>query len=145
MADESTTWPPPDPDRIPRKTRKPLESTAFTHGNASLSNQETLDAFRERQQQDMKRWVGNDSEVQRRRPFLARLQEVTDSETKGTKSNMDNSDGEEGWRNSEGERLADFGVDEVAEFYDEDDLPLGEILRRRRAIEQAQNIHSNME
>lgn len=42
--------------------------------------------------------------------------------------------GEEAWRNEEGERLADFGVDEVAEFYDEDDLPLGEILRRRKRL-----------
>lgn len=40
--------------------------------------------------------------------------------------------GEEGWRNKEGERLSDFGVDEVADFYDEDDLPLAEIIRRRK-------------
>lgn len=43
--------------------------------------------------------------------------------------------GEEGWRTAEGERLADFGVDEDVEFYDyegdyqaedadEDDIPL---------------------
>lgn len=37
------------------------------------------------------------------------------------------------WRNKEGERLADFGLDEDAEFYDEDDLPLSEIMRRRQA------------
>ena len=42
-------------------------------------------------------------------------------------------EGEESWRNSEGERLKDFGVDEDAEFYDEDDIPLAELLRRRRA------------
>jgi hypothetical protein len=36
------------------------------------------------------------------------------------------------WRNKEGERLADFGLDEDAEFYDEDNLPLAEIMRRRR-------------
>lgn len=36
------------------------------------------------------------------------------------------------WRNKEGERLADFGLDEDAEFYDEDDLPLSEIVRRRK-------------
>ena len=44
----------------------------------------------------------------------------------------DDGAGEEGWRNREGERLGDFGVDEVAEFYDEDDMPLAEILRRKR-------------
>lgn len=42
-------------------------------------------------------------------------------------------EGEEGWRNSEGERLADFGVDEDIEFYDEDDLPLAELLKRKKA------------
>jgi palmitoyltransferase len=44
-------------------------------------------------------------------------------------------EGEEAWRNSEGERLKDFGVDEEVEFYDEqedDDVPLGELLARKR-------------
>lgn len=37
------------------------------------------------------------------------------------------------WRNKEGSRLADFGLDEDAEFYDEEnDLPLAEIMRRRK-------------
>ena len=40
-------------------------------------------------------------------------------------------DGEEGWKNSEGERLCDFGVDEETEFYDEDDVPLAELIRRK--------------
>ena len=70
----------------------------------------------------------------------------TDDESEGSGSGSDdeahvivrreeNKDdgGEEAWRNKEGERLADFGVDEVAEFYDEDDLPLAEIIRRRKA------------
>lgn len=39
--------------------------------------------------------------------------------------------GEEGWRNKEGERLNDFGVDEVADFYDEDDAPLADFVRNR--------------
>lgn len=41
-------------------------------------------------------------------------------------------DGEPGWTNSEGDRLRDFGVDEEAED-DDEDVPLGELLRRRRA------------
>lgn len=40
-------------------------------------------------------------------------------------------DGEPGWTNSEGDRLRDYGVDEDAEDEDED-VPLGELLRRRR-------------
>lgn len=41
-------------------------------------------------------------------------------------------EGEEAWRNKEGERLADFGVDESVDFYDEDDVPLAELIRRRQ-------------
>ncbi|KUI62017.1 Palmitoyltransferase PFA4 [Cytospora mali] len=41
-------------------------------------------------------------------------------------------DGEPGWTNAEGDRLRDFGVDEDAEDEDED-VPLGELLRRRKA------------
>lgn len=44
-------------------------------------------------------------------------------------------EGEEGWRNSEGERLADFGVDEEAEFYDEDDIPLSKLIERRKQMQ----------
>ncbi len=49
-------------------------------------------------------------------------------------------EGEEGWRNSEGERLMDFGVDEDIEFYDEkedDDVPLSVLLARRQAAQAA--------
>ncbi len=35
------------------------------------------------------------------------------------------------WRDSEGDRLNDFGVDEDAEFYDDENIPLAELLRRR--------------
>lgn len=41
-------------------------------------------------------------------------------------------DGEPGWTNSEGDRLRDFGVDEDVED-DDEDVPLGELLRRRKA------------
>lgn len=43
-------------------------------------------------------------------------------------------DGEPGWTNSEGDRLRDYGVDEDAYLEDDDeDVPLGELLRRRKA------------
>lgn len=91
--------------------------------------------------------------VVRRRPFHERLEEATrrdghryeiddenalesdveDETTEATtRSRFDPDAGEEGWRNKEGERLADFGVDEVADFYDEDDVPLAELIRRRQ-------------
>jgi palmitoyltransferase len=37
------------------------------------------------------------------------------------------------WRNREGDRLRDFGVDEDTEILEEEEVPLGELLRRRRA------------
>lgn len=46
-------------------------------------------------------------------------------------------DGEPGWTNAEGDRLRDYGVDEDAEDSD-DDVPLGELLRRRKAYGSAE-------
>ena len=116
-----------------------------------------VDAFRERQKADFARYVDAEGEfVVRRRPFHERLEEmqrrkevydqgemavesdegseVSESEGESDREGRKGDDGgEEAWRNKEGERLADFGVDEVADFYDEDDLPLAEIIRRRKA------------
>jgi palmitoyltransferase len=151
----SRPWPPPDPDRLFRVPRQnPIsEANGFTQSM-------DVDAFRDRQKADLARYADADGEyVVRRRPFHERLEDMqkaerqreayhpdetaieTDGESAASESedeaNLEdrNADdgGEEGWRNKEGERLADFGVDEVAEFYDDDDLPLAEIIRRRKA------------
>jgi len=72
----------------------------------------------------------------RRKPFHERYAERTNREHEA--SDMDDMDddvsdgGEEGWKDSDGDRLRDFGVDEDVEFYDEDNVPLGELLRKRR-------------
>lgn len=44
-------------------------------------------------------------------------------------------DGEPGWTNAEGDRLRDYGVDEDAEGDDDEDIPLGELLRRRKTYQ----------
>jgi palmitoyltransferase len=154
FADPSKPWPPPDPDRMLRLPRQPLSGNGFT---------QPLDVneFRKRQEADLARHADADGEyVVRRKPFHERLEDLdranrasaynddetaieTDSGYSGSESEDDqpaptaataaDGAGEEGWRNKEGERLADFGVDEVADFYDEDDLPLAEIMRRRKA------------
>lgn len=117
-------------------------------------------AFRERQAADV---------VRRRKPFVQRVEEQLrrDRDThrndysneyadddEWIKAEAKSSDGqgyidhkhsgEEAWRNSEGERLKDFGVDEDIEFYDEqkdddddDDVPLSELVARRRAAQTA--------
>ncbi|KAF9699342.1 hypothetical protein EKO04_002148 [Ascochyta lentis] len=152
--DATTTWPPPDPDRSYRRRVKE-DGPAFTYRDAQLGREDTLAAFRKRQVED---------EVRRRKPFVERLenlkgggrrsdeygQDMTEygqdmeydhaddaseeAEDEGRKYGKEG-EGEEGWRNAEGERLQDFGVDEDAEFYDEqeDEIPLSELIARRQA------------
>ena len=147
--DPSMPWPPPDPDRLFRAVRQPLSGSGFTQSM-------DVEEFRKRQAADLARYEDADGDyVVRRRPFHERLGGMQKTDRTRIYDNDDNDEdvlvtddedpeevsppptvgdgaGEEGWRNKEGERLADFGVDEVTEFYDEDDLPLAEIIRRRK-------------
>ncbi|KAK5112481.1 hypothetical protein LTR62_004238 [Meristemomyces frigidus] len=154
--DPSKPWPPPDPDRLFRAARKAPSGDPFTMSMdpASFRARQAADLARYED--------ADGEYVVRRRPFHERLEarehrgqynnservyELEDSEnedvlhddeaepalTVDSMAGRENDDaGEEGWRNKEGERLADFGVDEVANFYDEDDVPLAELLRRRK-------------
>ena len=140
--DPGTCWPPPDPDRMGRIARTFDQSQAFT---------QSMDVgdFRKRQEADQLRYQrpnGSSSTLlQRRQPFHVRhdredstdcavyTDDDHDDEQSGDDDPAEEGEGEEGWRNSEGERLGDFGVDEDAEFYDEEDEgPLAELMRRRR-------------
>lgn len=107
---------------------------AFTHHEGQNSNEDVIESFRRRQQEDMRRFQGSQSQFYRRKPFHDRynLKEEEDAEdVPGSESGVPSA-GEEGWRNSEGDCLRDFGVEEEVEFYDEDDVPLAELLRRRK-------------
>ncbi|KAF2750838.1 zf-DHHC-domain-containing protein [Sporormia fimetaria CBS 119925] len=133
------TWPPPDPDRLHRYSQPDNDKPTLLEANLSAS--ETLAAFQKRQADD----------IRRRKPFVQRIEEQQrrvasileeDEDAFGSDAEeeyvankgRDENEGEEAWRNSEGERLRDFGVDEDVEFYDEeDDLPLSELLARRKA------------
>lgn len=148
LTDPSKPWPPPDPDRLYRVPRVNLVGDGFTKSW-------DINDFKKRQAADLARYEDADGEyVVRRRPFHERLEEATrpgsdpsadddnasatdeeSGEEEGAARGRDpfrDDAGEEGWRNKEGERLADFGVDEVADFYDEDDVPLAELIRRRQ-------------
>jgi palmitoyltransferase len=131
---------------------------AFEPANAFTHSMDP-DEFYKRQQADRSRPSINASasEFRRRQPFHVRYDQEnlrknrhqdyhygTDNESNDEDQEYQQDDegnqhewqpspgeGEEGWRNSEGERLHDFGVDEDVEFYDEDDVPLGELMRRR--------------
>jgi palmitoyltransferase len=112
---------------------------AFTYPNRPLSNYDEIEAFKVRQQEDLLRRQ-NQSQIRHREPFHKRQGGSTrpDAEYSNTGNDMDTRDsdsesGEEGWQDSGGNRLKDYGVDEVIEFYDEDDIPISELLRRRKA------------
>ncbi|RYO30847.1 hypothetical protein AA0111_g5137 [Alternaria arborescens] len=150
--DEGTVWPPPDPDRAYRRNATAVNADAFRYAESELNAEDTVAAFKARQAEDA---------VRRRRPYAgATDREVDDGELGRNEEDFtygdDASDevgyeeeeeelerakggkgreGEAAWRNSEGERLKDFGVDEDVEFYDEqdDDLPLSELIARRQA------------
>lgn len=95
-------------------------------------SREDIDAFHTRQKQDHARHQAEPS-VYRRTPFHERYaQNIEDAELSDPTTGDSSESGEEGWRTSDGDRLGDFGVDEEAEFYDEDDVPLAVLLERRR-------------
>jgi palmitoyltransferase len=133
--DEDKVWPPPDPDRSYKRHAQAKNEGAFVFEKDGGSNQDMVDAFRKRQEAD---------EVRRRRPFVERVAESEGHEDESSgeedeKVKYGDGEGEEGWRNSEGERLQDFGVDEDVEFYDEqeDEIPLAELVARRQAASNA--------
>jgi len=101
---------------------------AFTYD----ATENGIEAFHKRQQGDAQRWNTNSSPIRKRRLFHDRYDPNSDTMISFTDDESEADDGEEGWKNSEGERLRDFGVDEEIEFYDEDDVPLAELIRRRR-------------
>ena len=139
--DAGLSWPPPDPDRIPRRSSRAIQQNAdeaFVFGQASGAD--AIREFKERQARDFERQRQMGSlGVARRRPFSERYNHTDDSGGQDYRDGNDDDgsvssgSGEEGWMNEDGERLRDYGVDEDVEFYDHDDISLGELLRRRRA------------
>lgn len=96
------------------------------------SDQDRLEAFRQRQQQDMKRFEDRSSITNHRRAYGAdreeHAQENADFESEEA---YNRANGFTRWKDSDGDRLDDFGVDEDVEFHDEDEIPLAEFLRRK--------------
>lgn len=127
-------WPPPDPEKIRRAARpwpasQGHDRVRLPHEDLSLEEQKQ--AFKRRQEDD----------ARRRKSILAELEEVDEydfvDEVNGSDAESHNPGGEQRWMNSDGERLQDFGVDEEAEDVEaeslhDQDVPLGELLRRRR-------------
>jgi palmitoyltransferase len=131
--DEGVTWPPPDPDRMPRLQRATDPQDPFVYDKAHLSDYEEIQAFKRRQEDDIQRRQ-TQSQVYRRKPFHVRYANGSEGLSEDTKPDDASSEsGEEGWQDEGGNRLRDYGVDEDVEFYDEDDIPLAELISRRKA------------
>lgn len=127
-------WPPPDPDKIRRAARRWPASPG--NDRVMMLREETgleerKRAFRQRQEAD----------ARRRNSLLAELEEADDYDI--VDEVHDSGEAQyrypPEWMNADGERLQDYGVDheaEVAKVEDlhEDDVPLGELLRRRKVI-----------
>lgn len=124
--DATKQWPPPDPDKMPRAPRHLGEGPEVqVYENAA----EEKEAFRRRQEKDFER-----------RRAVTTAVDTADESSDSDEDELDEYgeyeeglDGEEGWTNSDGERLRDYGVDEEAEILADDDIPLGELLRQRKA------------
>ena len=139
--DDSLPWPPLDPERIPRSsTFIERQDSGFTDPMAmSMTPQEQKEAFHRRQQADISRRKGQPANVQPKRG---------DEEDSDADNDYDENDElaeleirqEPEWRNSEGDRLKDFGVDEETEILNEDEVPLGELLRRRKSRASAKTV-----
>lgn len=129
-------WPPPDPDKMRRSAQggwpaaRDAESIAIPQ--RYRSKEEEMEAFRSRQEADMRRWRGQRSRL------MAELEEVEDYDIVDDESDdgyEQGADGEPGWTNADGERLQDFGVDEDEDMTEDEDVPLAELLRRRKVLQ----------
>ncbi|KAF4589388.1 Palmitoyltransferase PFA4 [Ophiocordyceps camponoti-floridani] len=127
-------WPPQDPDKI-RRVAAPWHASRLQQEaqlqDEHLSPEQRKQAFRERQ----------DLDEERKRLLLQELEEFDDYGLDITRDRHKHQS--TAWINSDGERLHDYGVDEETEDADaptsrkggrdsDEDLPLAELLRRRR-------------
>lgn len=120
--DADKPWPPPDPDKMPRGEL--AERQKFDEREYGTPEEE-LAAFRRRQELDHKRWL--------RKEQVGDEVDASDDEESESESEAEDVKIQQSWTNRDGDRLHDYGVDEEAEVLAEDDIPLAELLRRRKA------------
>ena len=118
---------------MPRRSYEVAGQDPFTYGRES--SQLDVQAFRQRQQKDTLRFTNatnlSSSESLHQRVRTDPSERSDDSQDDG--DDQDDTGSGPRWRDSEGDRLHDFGVDEEAEGYEDDDMPLAEVVRRRNA------------
>ncbi|OKL58377.1 Palmitoyltransferase pfa4 [Talaromyces atroroseus] len=72
--DPNVSWPPPDPDRIPRRPRPVVEGDPFSVPHFDSAADE-IAAFRQRQEQDLARQGVDINNIRRRKKFHERFKE----------------------------------------------------------------------
>jgi len=130
LNDREGMWPPPDPDKARRAWPAARHDGGAAPGGGSPEEERA--AFRARQAHDLRRW--------RQHQGSGIVGELGDDDDDAVWE-KGRGGGEPGWTNVDGDRLRDYGVDEDAEddaaSVDRDqrdeDVPLGELLRRRKA------------
>ncbi len=132
MLDSGTPWPPPDPDRVPRRQYNIDDQEPFRQDAGSP--QPDVQAFRERQEKDARRFAEPAKTLTLRTPLGEQSHIITNDPRKlsqAAASRRHHTGTGPKWRDSEDNTLRDFGVDEEAE---EDDVPLAEILARKKHV-----------
>ncbi|KAM0242468.1 hypothetical protein ACHAPO_000887 [Fusarium lateritium] len=123
-------WPPPDPDKLRRAARGwPAGNRDYAEElrQANMSSSEYKAGFLKRQADDERR----------KRQLMAELEEVDDFDMYDDEEYDRELDQGLGWVNADGDRLRDYGVDEEeseAGEADDDDVPLAELIRRRKVL-----------
>lgn len=119
---------------MPRSTNQPRFEQPFVYEEDLSTVQSNVDAFRRRQQEDLKRYdqgATTSAQSQSLHEQYGNVGNLDRSSSPHSAQFDDMGSGGEGWRDSEGDRLDDFGVDEDAELHNEDNIPLIEWVRRR--------------
>ena len=118
---------------MPRSTNRPRFEQPFVYKEDLSTIQRNVDAFRRRQQEDLKRYdqaATTSSQGRRLREQYGNAGNRNGSLSSQSAHYDDLGNSGEAWRDSEGDRLDDFGVDEDAELHNEDSIPLVELLRK---------------
>ena len=115
---------------MPRKIRPAGMEGAFLETLDGQADAERVQAFRSRQDADLAR-LGIAHGLSRRRN--SRWDGGNVAHDSGDDCEPDSKTPLSGsWRNAEGDRLEDYGVDEDVDLEHEDDVPLGRLLEKKR-------------
>ena len=107
------------------------------HHQGDVSDHERVEMFQRRQQHDLKRYR-RDSPFINTNPGVESMKVLNNYDEVNQVLEIDRGVAhlsQKPWKNYEGDGLDDFGVDEDAEFHDDDDdVPIAHLLRKRRNI-----------